>query len=51
MARILLVVAWLRLAGFTTVKEAMADESFAAFITALMNDEIVPSITSETYLT
>jgi tagaturonate reductase len=35
------------LAGFTTVKEAMADESFSAFITALMKDEIVPSITSE----
>ncbi len=35
------------LAGFTTVKEAMADENFSKFIAALMKDEIVPSITSE----
>jgi tagaturonate reductase len=35
------------LAGFTTVKEAMANENFSAFIAALMKDEIVPSITSE----
>ncbi len=35
------------LAGFTTVKEAMANENFSAFITSLMKDEIVPSITSE----
>jgi tagaturonate reductase len=35
------------LAGFTTVKEAMADDNFAGFITNLMNEEIVPAITSE----
>jgi tagaturonate reductase len=35
------------LAGFTTVKEAMANEHFAGFITTLMNEEIVPTITSE----
>ncbi|MFT3980600.1 MAG: tagaturonate reductase [Ferruginibacter sp.] len=34
------------LAGFKTVKEAMADEDFAAFISRLMNDEIAAAIES-----
>ena len=34
------------LAGFATVKEAMNDAGFAAFITKLMMDEIAPAITS-----
>ena len=32
------------MAGFTTVKQAMQDPAFAAFITRLMLDEIVPAI-------
>lgn len=32
------------LAGFTTVKEAMLDETFAAFVAGLMMDEIVPLV-------
>jgi tagaturonate reductase len=36
------------LAGFHTVREAMADEGFSAFITSLMHEEIIPSITGET---
>lgn len=36
------------LAGFATVKEAMDSPAFAAFIQALMIDEIVPAITTET---
>jgi tagaturonate reductase len=32
------------LAGFATVAEAMADEKFAAFATALMQNEIAPAI-------
>jgi tagaturonate reductase len=32
------------LAGFHTVKEAMADEGFSAYITKLMYNEIIPSI-------
>jgi tagaturonate reductase len=35
------------LAGFHTVKEAMADEGFSNFITKLMYDEIIPAITGE----
>lgn len=35
------------LLGFTTVKQAMADNDFMAFITGLMLDEIVPAIVSE----
>ena len=35
------------LAGFTTVKEAMNDESFYAFIKTLMLTEIAPSITEK----
>jgi tagaturonate reductase len=35
------------LAGFHTVREAMADEGFATYITKLMYDEIVPSITGD----
>ncbi len=35
------------LAGFHTVKEAMADERFSTFITKLMYDEIIPAITGE----
>ena len=35
------------LAGFTTVKQAMDNETFSAFITQLMMEEIVPAITSE----
>lgn len=35
------------LCGFVTVKEAMADEGFASFITAVMYDEIVPSISGD----
>ena len=34
------------LAGFATVKEAMNDAGFAAFITKLMMEEIAPSITT-----
>lgn len=34
------------LAGFKTVKEAMADANFSAFITHLMMEEIAPAITS-----
>ncbi|MES2648884.1 MAG: tagaturonate reductase [Bacteroidota bacterium] len=33
--------------GFTTVKEAMANEGFYAFISSLMFDEIVPSVITE----
>ena len=36
------------LAGFTTVKEAMNDVGFAAFIYRLMMEEIAPSITTGT---
>lgn len=36
------------LAGFTTVKEAMSDELFAAFVTRLMQDEIAPLVVSDT---
>ncbi|MEO8764262.1 MAG: tagaturonate reductase [Ginsengibacter sp.] len=39
-------LAWL--AGFTTVKEAMADEHFSTFIKGLMFDEIIPAITGKT---
>jgi len=35
------------LAGFTTVKQAMDNPSFAAFITRLMMDEIVPAISGD----
>jgi len=35
------------LAGFTTVKEAMDNPSFSAFITQLMLDEIVPAISGD----
>jgi tagaturonate reductase len=35
------------LAGFHTVKEAMTDEAFSAFITKLMYEEIIPAITGE----
>lgn len=35
------------LAGFQTVKEAMADEAFAAFISRLMQQEIAGTITSD----
>jgi tagaturonate reductase len=35
------------LAGFHTVKDAMEDEGFSAYITKLMYDEIIPSITGE----
>lgn len=35
------------LAGFKTVKEAMTDEAFNAFITKLMQEEIVDAIVSE----
>ncbi|RYZ37612.1 MAG: hypothetical protein EOP49_31565 [Sphingobacteriales bacterium] len=36
------------LAGFTTVKEAMADASFNNFIRRLMQEAIIPAIESET---
>ncbi|MDB5231814.1 MAG: tagaturonate reductase [Chitinophagaceae bacterium] len=35
------------LAGFTTVKEAMADDTFAGFIKGLMFSEIAPAITGK----
>lgn len=35
------------LAGFDTVKEAMVDKSFSAFITNLMMKEVAPSITTK----
>ena len=35
------------LAGFTTVKQAMDNPSFSAFITQLMLDEIVPAISGD----
>ena len=35
------------LAGFTTVKQAMEDDVFETFITRLMMNEIIPSITTE----
>ncbi len=35
------------LSGFKIVKEAMDDASFLAFITSLMNEEIVPAITGK----
>jgi tagaturonate reductase len=35
------------LAGFTTVKEAMGDESFTSYIKQLMLEEITPSITGD----
>jgi tagaturonate reductase len=38
-------LAWL--AGFKTVKEAMADEYFSGYIQHLMFDEIIPAITSD----
>lgn len=38
-------LAWL--AGFKTVKEAMADEIFSGYISQLMKEAIVPSIESE----
>ena len=38
------------LAGFTTVKEAMRDPAFAAFIGRLMQDEIVPAISGTVVL-
>ena len=36
------------LAGFVTVKEAMKDSGFVAFISKLMKEEIAPAITSKT---
>ncbi len=39
-------LAWL--AGFTTVKEAMADGTFSRYISQLMYEAIIPSIESET---
>ena len=39
-------LAWL--AGFKTVKDAMADEHFSGYIKQLMFDEIIPAITSDT---
>ncbi|HTQ27991.1 MAG TPA: tagaturonate reductase [Puia sp.] len=36
------------LAGFTTVKEAMADHAFISFMTRVMMEEIIPVITDET---
>ncbi|MEP6927047.1 MAG: tagaturonate reductase [Ginsengibacter sp.] len=36
------------LSGFKTVKDAMADEHFSGYITQLMFNEIIPSITSNT---
>jgi tagaturonate reductase len=38
-------LAWL--AGFNTVKDAMADKHFAGYIQHLMFDEIIPAITSD----
>jgi tagaturonate reductase len=35
------------LAGFDTVKEAMADTGFTNYITQLMNDAIIPSVVGE----
>jgi tagaturonate reductase len=35
------------LAGFHTVREAMEDEGFSAYITKLMYEEIIPSISGE----
>jgi tagaturonate reductase len=35
------------LAGFKTVKDAMADEHFSGYVKELMFDEIIPAITSE----
>jgi tagaturonate reductase len=39
------------LAGFDTVKAAMADENFALYITGLMKDAIIPSIVGESIST
>lgn len=36
------------LAGFTTVKEAMADSCFRSFVASLMQDEIAPLVVSDT---
>lgn len=36
------------LAGFVTVKEAMADKFFRAFVESLMQDEIAPLVVSDT---
>lgn len=38
---------WAIIKGFSTVKEAMANEAFFAHIKALMNEEIIPAITSQ----
>ena len=35
------------LAGFDTVKEAMVNEAFANYISMLMNDAIIPSVTGD----
>ncbi|TDG37631.1 tagaturonate reductase [Pedobacter changchengzhani] len=35
------------LSGFSTVKEAMADEHFANYVSRLMNEEIAPSVVNE----